>query len=141
MNEFLISIVICGVRVVGVPGEDGWVRSHPTIFVIWTRVHSHYLVIRTNAVSTILATANEVEGNLSNKRFATLILTVFGRDNTRMGPVLLFKGKGQVSPKEKLQYAKGVSVFFTPKAVINKPTMDLYAQLWCSKVCHIFEVS
>ena len=88
-----------------------------------------------------IGTVNEVEGNLSNKRFATLILTVFGRDNTRMGPVLLFKGKGQVSPKEKLEYAKGVSVFFTPKAVINKPTMDLYVQLWCSKVCHIFDVS
>ena len=85
-----------------------------------------------------IGTANEVEGHLSNKRFATLILTVFGRDNTRIGPVLLFKGKGHVSPTEKLQYAKGVSVFFTPKAVINKPTMDLYVQLWCAKVCHIF---
>ena len=72
-----------------------------------------------------IGTVNEVEGNLSNKRFATLILTVFGRDNTRMGPVLLFKGKGQVSPKEKLQHVKGVSVFFTPKTVIHKPTMDL----------------
>ena len=81
-----------------------------------------------------IGTANEVEGNLSNKRFATLILTVFGRDNSRVGPVLLFKGKGQVSPQEKTQYAKGVTVFFTPKAVINKPTMDRYIHLWYSKV-------
>jgi len=69
-------------------------------------------------------TSNDIEGCLSNKRFATVILTVFGEDNTRVGPVLLFKGKGQVSDGEKVQYAKGVRVFFTPKAVNNRATMD-----------------
>jgi len=40
-------------------------------------------------------TCNEIEGHISNKRFCTLILTVFGEDNSRVGPVLLFKGKGK----------------------------------------------
>jgi hypothetical protein len=65
-------------------------------------------------------TSNEVEGHLSDKRFCTVILTVFGEDNTRVGPVVLFKGKGQVSEKEKIQYASDVKVFFTPKAFNNR---------------------
>ncbi|CAF4167841.1 unnamed protein product [Rotaria sp. Silwood2] len=69
-------------------------------------------------------TSNDIEGCISNKRFATVILTIFGDDNTRVGPVLLFKGKGQVRDLEKSQYAKGVKVYFTPKAVNNRITMD-----------------
>ncbi|CAF4612667.1 unnamed protein product [Rotaria socialis] len=61
---------------------------------------------------------------ISNKRFATVILTIFGSDNTRVGPVLIFKGKGQASSIEKLQYANGVKVYFTLKAVNNRITMD-----------------
>jgi hypothetical protein len=41
-------------------------------------------------------TCNEIEGHISSKRFCTLILTVFGEDNSRIGPVLLFKGKGKL---------------------------------------------
>lgn len=40
-------------------------------------------------------TCNEIEGHLSNKRFCTVILTIFGDDNYRVGPVLLFKGQGK----------------------------------------------
>jgi len=69
-------------------------------------------------------TSNDILGCLSNKRFATIILTIFSDDNTRVGPVLLFKGKGQVSPLEKTQYAKGVRVFFTSKSVNNRIAMD-----------------
>ena len=65
-------------------------------------------------------TSNEIEGHISDKRFCTVILTVFGEDNTRVGPVVLFKGKGQVSDKEKVQYASDVKVFFTPKAFNNR---------------------
>ena len=86
-----------------------------------------------------VGTDNEIEGNLGNKRFATVILTVFGQDNTRVGPVLLFKGKGLVSPTEKYQYAKGVTVFFTPKSVINTPTMNRYVSFWWSKVSYCFK--
>ena len=82
-----------------------------------------------------VGTSNDVEGNLSNKRFATLILTVFGQDNSRLGPILIFKGKGKISSNEKSQYAQGVTVFFSPKAVINGPMMNQYVQLWYSKVC------
>ena len=56
-------------------------------------------------------TSNDIDGCISNKRFATVILTVFGDDNTRVAPVLLFKGKGQVSAVEKAENAKGVDVF------------------------------
>ncbi|CAF4694944.1 unnamed protein product, partial [Rotaria socialis] len=69
-------------------------------------------------------TSNDIEGCISNKRFATVILTIFGSDNTRFGPVLIFKGKGQASSIEKMQYANGVKVYFTPKAVSNRITMD-----------------
>ena len=69
-------------------------------------------------------TSNDIDGCISNKSFATVILTVFGNDNTRVAPVLLFKGKGQISAVEKAQYAKGVEVFFTPKAVNNRVTMN-----------------
>ncbi len=65
-------------------------------------------------------TSNEIEGHVSDKRFCTVILTVFGEDNTRVGPVVLFKGKGQVSDAEKKQYAHDVKVFFTPKAFNNR---------------------
>ncbi|CAF3058209.1 unnamed protein product [Rotaria socialis] len=50
-------------------------------------------------------TCNEVEGCLSNKRFCTVILTVSGEDQ-RVGPVLLFKGKGRVANAEETQYAR-----------------------------------
>jgi hypothetical protein len=43
-----------------------------------------------------------------------------------MLPVLLFKGKGKVSADERQQYSRGVHVIFTPKAVINGPSMDEY---------------
>ncbi|CAF1640420.1 unnamed protein product, partial [Didymodactylos carnosus] len=79
-------------------------------------------------------TCNEIEGCISNKRFCTVILTVFGDNSNRVGPVLLFKGKGQVSDREKEQYSKDVKVFFTPKAVNNKPTMDKYIHYWNKKV-------
>ena len=65
-------------------------------------------------------TSNEIEGHVSDKRFCTVILTVFAEDNTRVGPVVLFKGKGQVSDKEQVQYASDVKVFFTPKAFNNR---------------------
>ncbi|CAF4629448.1 unnamed protein product [Rotaria sp. Silwood2] len=54
-----------------------------------------------------IGTPNYIEGKLSNKRFATLTLTVFDQDNSRLGPVLIFKGKGQISSREKSQYAHG----------------------------------
>ena len=69
-------------------------------------------------------TPNDIDGCISNKRFATVILTVFGDDNTRVALVLLFKGKGHVSAVEKAQYTKGVEVFFTPKVVNNRVTMN-----------------
>ncbi|CAF1213314.1 unnamed protein product [Rotaria sordida] len=81
-----------------------------------------------------IGTSNDIEGHLTNKRFATLILTVFAEDNSRVGPILLFKGQGRVAATEKGQYAQGVHVFFTPKGVINGTTMDRYVQLWWSKV-------
>jgi hypothetical protein len=66
-------------------------------------------------------TVNEIEGHISDKRFCTVILTVFAEDNNRVGPVVLFKGKGQVSDHEKMQYAPNVKVYFTPKAFNNTP--------------------
>ncbi len=65
-------------------------------------------------------TVNEIEGHVSDKRFCTVILTVFAEDNTRVGPAVLFKGKGQVRDDEKMQYASNVKVFFTPKAFNNR---------------------
>ncbi|CAF3453025.1 unnamed protein product, partial [Rotaria socialis] len=79
-------------------------------------------------------TSNDIEGCISNKRFATVILTIFGSDNTRAGPVLIFKGKGQASSIEKMQYANGVKVYFTPKAVNNRITMDKDMEYWMSEV-------
>jgi hypothetical protein len=81
-----------------------------------------------------IGTPNDIEGNLGDKRFATLILTVFGQENSRVGPILIFKGKGRVSSFEKSQYTQGVTVLFTPKGVINGPLMNQYVQLWWSKV-------
>ncbi|CAF4111235.1 unnamed protein product, partial [Rotaria magnacalcarata] len=77
-------------------------------------------------------TCNEVEGCLSNKRFCTVILTISAEDQ-RVDPVLLFKGLGHVSPAEEKQYAQGIKVYFTPKCVINKPTMDKYNEWFISK--------
>ncbi|CAF1451532.1 unnamed protein product [Rotaria magnacalcarata] len=65
-------------------------------------------------------TCNEVEGCLISeasgrhvifleKRFCTVILTVSGEDQ-RVDPVLLFKGKGHISPNEQKQYANGIKV-------------------------------
>jgi hypothetical protein len=68
------------------------------------------------------------------ERFATVILTVFPERNDRMGPVLLFKGKGKISSKETQQYSKHVTVYFTPKAVMNTETMDKFADHWYSRV-------
>ncbi|CAF4801873.1 unnamed protein product [Rotaria sp. Silwood2] len=62
-----------------------------------------------------IGTPNYIEGNLINKRFTTLTLTVFDQDNSRLGPVLIFKGKGQMSSREKSQYAHGINVFFCTK--------------------------
>ncbi|CAF1428194.1 unnamed protein product [Adineta ricciae] len=56
------------------------------------------------------------------------------QDNSRAGPVLLFKRKGHVSSFEKSQYAQGVTVYFTPKGVINGATMKRYLDFWYSKV-------
>ncbi|CAF3269661.1 unnamed protein product [Rotaria socialis] len=80
-------------------------------------------------------TCNEVEGCLSNKRFCTVILTVSGEDQ-RVDPVLLFKGKGHISPNEQKQYANGIKVFFTPESVINTITMNKYNEWFISKVRH-----
>ena len=81
-----------------------------------------------------VGTPNDIDGNLGDKRFATLILTVFGEDNSRIGPVLLFKGKGCVSSFEKSQYAQGVTVYFTPKGFMNVTTMKRYLEFWHSRV-------
>ncbi len=70
---------------------------------------------------------------LSFQRFCTLLLTVFAQ-NQRMEPVVLFKGKGRVGIHERQQYSKGVEVIFTPKGVINTPSMNSYVQLWLKRV-------
>ena len=67
------------------------------------------------------------------QRFCTVILTVSGEDQ-RVGPVLLFKGKGHSLSAEEKQYAKGVKVFFTPKSVNNTETMNKYNEWFISKV-------
>ncbi|CAF1566626.1 unnamed protein product [Rotaria magnacalcarata] len=79
-------------------------------------------------------TVNEIERHISDKRFCTVILTLFAEDNTCVGSVVLFKGKGQVSDNEKMQYASNVKVFFTPKAFNNRSTIDKYVSWWYSKV-------
>lgn len=68
--------------------------------------------------------------NFLLQRFATVILTVFAQNNDRVGPILLFKGRGQVNSIEKTQYDTGVTIFFTPKGVINSQTMDRYVDHW-----------
>ncbi|CAF1246010.1 unnamed protein product [Adineta steineri] len=80
-----------------------------------------------------IGTSNDVNGCISNKRFCTILLTVFAK-NQRMEPVVLFKGTGNVGVDERQQYAKGVHVIFTPKAFINGPSMNLYIQKWLEKV-------
>ena len=71
------------------------------------------------------------------QRFCTIILTVSGEDQ-RVGPVLLFKGKGHISPIEQKEYADGVKVYFTPEGVINTPTMKNYSEWFISKVRHLY---
>ena len=44
---------------------------------------------------------NDIEICISNKRFAAVMLTIFGEGDTRVGPALLLKGKGQTSDVEK----------------------------------------
>ncbi|CAM2725583.1 unnamed protein product, partial [Rotaria socialis] len=80
-----------------------------------------------------IGTSNEINGCISNKRFCTVILTVFHK-NQRMEPAVLFKGKGNVGVAERQQYSKGIHVIFTPKAVINGPSMDLYCTKWLERV-------
>ncbi|CAF1521814.1 unnamed protein product [Adineta ricciae] len=77
-------------------------------------------------------TPNEVEGCLDNKRFCTLVLTVFGEDN-RVAPVLIFKGKGQVFEREKKYYDKDIKVYFSPTAYMNSSIMKSYSEYWFSK--------
>ena len=55
-------------------------------------------------------TPSEAEGRLNNKRFCTLILSVFGEDNSRGAPALIFKAQGRVSEQEKKQYDKNIKV-------------------------------
>ncbi len=62
-----------------------------------------------------------------------MLLTVFAK-NQRMAPVVLFKGKGRIGADERQQYSKGVHVIFTPKAVINGPSMHVYVNKWLEKV-------
>ena len=52
-----------------------------------------------------------------------------------MKPVVLFKGKGNVDVDERQQYSKDIQVIFTPKAVINGPSMNIYINTWLQKVC------
>lgn len=62
-----------------------------------------------------------------------MLLTVFG-NNQRMKPTILFKGKGNISAAERQQYSKDVHVIFTPKAVINGPSMETYIKYWLAMV-------
>ena len=62
-----------------------------------------------------------------------MILTVFS-ENQRVPPMVLFKGKGRVGIDEKQQYAKNVSVVFTPKVVINGPSMEIWVKKFLEKV-------
>ena len=47
---------------------------------------------------------------------------------------------GRVSPNEEKQYAQGVKVYFTPKSVNNKQTMDKYNQWFISQVRLVLSV-
>ncbi|CAF3988528.1 unnamed protein product [Rotaria magnacalcarata] len=78
-------------------------------------------------------TPNEVEGNLNDKRFCTLVLSVFADDNSRLGPALIFKGKRRASEQEKNQYDKSVKVYFSPTAFINSSIMKNYTKNWLNK--------
>ncbi|CAF3348426.1 unnamed protein product [Rotaria socialis] len=49
-------------------------------------------------------------------------------DNSRVGPALLFKGKGRVSEQEKKQYDKSVKVYFSTTAFINSSIMKNYTE-------------
>ncbi|CAF3312301.1 unnamed protein product [Rotaria sp. Silwood2] len=79
-------------------------------------------------------TSNDIEGCISNKRFATVILTIFGDDNTRVGPVLLFKGKWQVRDLGKSQYAKDVK-----SDRIQQRNKDIYIYKECDE--HLLPLS
>ncbi len=70
---------------------------------------------------------------MSFQRFCTLLLTVFAQ-NQRMKPVVLFKGKGRIGIEERQQYSQDVEVIFTPKAVINTPSMNSYVRILLKKV-------
>ncbi|CAF1046128.1 unnamed protein product [Didymodactylos carnosus] len=78
-------------------------------------------------------TSNEVDSTLNSKRFCTLILCAFASDNSRVGPALIFRGKGRVSDRERSEYEKGVKVYFSPSGVINGALMQAYVQFWLSK--------
>ncbi|CAM4839371.1 unnamed protein product, partial [Rotaria magnacalcarata] len=80
-----------------------------------------------------IGTNNEINGYISNKRFCTVLLTVFGK-NQRMKPTILFKSKGNIILAERQQYSKDVHVIFTPKAVINGPSIETYTKYWLAKV-------
>ncbi|CAF4384638.1 unnamed protein product, partial [Rotaria sp. Silwood2] len=80
-----------------------------------------------------IGTNNEINGYISNKRFCTVMLTVFAK-NQRMQPVVLFKGKGRIGADERQKYAKDVYVIFTPKSVINGQSMNIYCKKWLEKV-------
>jgi hypothetical protein len=79
-------------------------------------------------------TKNEIEGQLDDKRFATIILCVFPEGNNRIKPVLLFRGTGSVAASEEKHYSPAVKAFFTPKAFINTPTMEKYMNWWLKNV-------
>ncbi|CAM4843234.1 unnamed protein product [Rotaria magnacalcarata] len=80
-----------------------------------------------------IGTNNEINGYISNKRFCTVLLTVFGK-NQRMKPTIVFKSKGNIILAERQQYSKDVHVIFTPKAVINGPSIETYTKYWLAKV-------
>ena len=73
------------------------------------------------------------------QRFATVILSVFPKKNDRVGPVLLFKGKGKISSNEIQQYSKQVKVYFTPKAVMDTETVHKFTDYWFSRVSFSYD--
>ncbi|CAF1509623.1 unnamed protein product [Adineta ricciae] len=77
---------------------------------------------------------NEVENPICSKRFATVILTIFPKGNDRVGPTLLFRGKGRISSQETNQYSKNVKVFFTQKAAMNTETMHKFVDYWYGQI-------
>ncbi|CAF1125758.1 unnamed protein product, partial [Didymodactylos carnosus] len=88
---------------------------------------------QTRASLNYVNTSNEVDSTLNSKRFCTLILCAFASDNSRVGPALIFRGKGRVSDRERSEYEKGVKVYFSPSGVINGALMQAYVQFWLSK--------